>query len=107
MYSTSPRDAALRHNEKLISLAKSKSQREMRMARTRLGSAGKSKSASQDLEKAAYAHTLSFRLTTEQYRQLRRFVTDYENRTDRRLTHQAVLEAALADYLDQNKGGPR
>ena len=45
---------------------------------------------------------LSMRLTTEQYRRLRRFVIDYENRTDRRVTHQAVLEAALADYLESN-----
>jgi hypothetical protein len=59
------------------------------------------------LDRRAYAHTLSLRLTAEQYRQLRRFVTDHENRTDQRLTHQAVLEAALADYLSKNEGGPR
>jgi hypothetical protein len=47
------------------------------------------------------------RLTKEQYRRLRRFVTDYENRTERRLTHQAVLEAALVNYLNQNKDGSR
>jgi hypothetical protein len=62
---------------------------------------------SQGLERAAYVHTLSLRLTNEQYRRLRRFVTDYENRTERRLTHQAVLEAALVNYLNQNKDGSR
>jgi hypothetical protein len=53
-------------------------------------------------EKRSYVHTLSLRLTSEDYRRLRRFVTAHEDRTDRRLTHQAVLEAALADYLDRN-----
>jgi hypothetical protein len=97
----------VRHVERLTNIAKSKSQQEVWVARTRLDSWDPSISASHGLEKAAYAHTLSFRLTAEQYRQLRRFVTDYENRTDRRLTHQAVLEAALANYLNQNKGGSR
>jgi hypothetical protein len=51
-----------------------------------------------------YAHTLSLRLTTEQYRRLRRFVAGEEDRTGQRLTHQAIIEAALADYL-QRRGG--
>jgi hypothetical protein len=55
-------------------------------------------------EKRAYVHTLSLRLTSEQYRRLRKFVTTHEDKTDRRITHQAVLEAALADYLDRHKG---
>jgi hypothetical protein len=55
-------------------------------------------------EKRAYVHTLSLRLTSEQYRRLRRFVTTHEDKTDRRITHQAVLETALADYLDRNQG---
>ena len=59
------------------------------------------------IEKRAYAHTLSLRLTSEQYRRLRRFVTTHEERTDTRLSHQAVLEAALADYLERNGGGTR
>lgn len=50
-------------------------------------------------DRRAYTHTLSLRLTDEQYRQLRRFVTGHEERTGERITHQAVLEAALADYL--------
>ena len=54
----------------------------------------------QSLEKRAYVHTLSLRLTAEQYRRLRRFVTGHEARTDQRITHPAVLEAALSDYLD-------
>ena len=56
----------------------------------------------QSLEKRAYVHTLSLRLTGEQYRRLRRFVTGHEDRTGQRITHQAVLEAALGDYLDRN-----
>ena len=53
-------------------------------------------------ERNAYVHMLSLRLTGEQYRQLRRFVTGHEERTDQRITHQAVLEAALGDYLDRH-----
>ncbi len=56
----------------------------------------------QSLEKRAYVHTLSLRLTGDQYRRLRRFVTRHEDRTGQRITHQAVLEAALGDYLDKN-----
>jgi hypothetical protein len=52
------------------------------------------------LEQRAYIHTLSLRLTAEQYRSLRRFVTRHEDSTARRITHQAVLEAALKEYLD-------
>lgn len=59
------------------------------------------------MEKQAYVHTLSLRLTAAQYRRLRRFVTGHEDRTGQRVTHQAVLEAALADYLDrQNAATP-
>jgi hypothetical protein len=47
-------------------------------------------------------HILSLRLTSEQYRRLRRFVTGHEDRTGQRITHQAVLEAALGDYLDRH-----
>jgi hypothetical protein len=67
-------------------------------------SATESKSTLQGSEKRAYVHTLSLRLTSEQYRRLRRFVTTHEAKTDQRLTHQAVLEAALADYLDRHRG---
>ena len=56
----------------------------------------------QGLEKHAYIHTLSLRLTGEHYRRLRRFVTGYEERTGQRITHQAVLEAALSEYLDRH-----
>jgi hypothetical protein len=56
------------------------------------------------MDKRAYAHTLSLRLTAEQYRRLRRFVTGHEDRTGQRITHQALLETALADYLDRNNG---
>jgi hypothetical protein len=52
-------------------------------------------------EKRIYVHSLSLRLTDELYRQLRRFVIGHEDRTGQRLTHQAVIEAALADYLNR------
>jgi hypothetical protein len=50
-----------------------------------------------------YAHTLTFRLTAQQYRRLRRFVTAHEERTDHKLAHQAVLQAALLDYIQQHE----
>ena len=61
--------------------------------------AGDSRMQRQDTR--AYSHTLSLRLTGEQYRQLRRFVTRHEERTEQRITHQAVLEAAVDRYLDR------
>ena len=57
------------------------------------------------MEKHAYIHTLSLRLTGEHYRRLRRFVTGHEERTGQRITHQAVLEAALSEYLDRHNVG--
>lgn len=52
-------------------------------------------------ERKAYAHTLSLRLSAEAYRRLRRFVVDQEERTGKRVTHQAVIEAALEDFLSK------
>jgi hypothetical protein len=46
-----------------------------------------------------YSHTLSLRLTTDQYRRLRRFAVAEEERSGQRVTHQAVIERALAEYL--------
>lgn len=74
------------------------------MPKTPVTSADPKDAALQGLEKRAYVHTLSLRLTSEQYRRLRRFVTTHEDRTNQRITHQAVLEAALADYLDRHRG---
>ena len=48
-----------------------------------------------------YAHTLSLRLTAAQYRRLRRFVADQEEKTGKRATHQAIIETALNDYLSK------
>jgi len=48
---------------------------------------------------SGYAHTLSLRLSADQYRRLRRYVADQEEKTNKRLTHQAIIEAALNDYL--------
>ena len=50
-------------------------------------------------ERKAYSHTLSLRLSAEQYRRLRRFVVDQEERTGKRVTHQAVIESALEEFL--------
>lgn len=52
----------------------------------------------------SYAHTLSFRLTAEGYRRLRRFVADQEDRTGQRITHQALIEAALDAHLTKLGG---
>lgn len=52
----------------------------------------------------AYAHTLSLRLTAEGYRRLRRHVVAIEEQTGQRVTHQAVIETALAEYLDRQGG---
>jgi hypothetical protein len=48
-----------------------------------------------------YAHTLSLRLTNEEYRRLRRFVARIEEDRSVRLTHQAIITAALAAFLDK------
>jgi hypothetical protein len=69
----------------------------------RAGTRGTQASASiPAVENHAYVHTLSLRLTGEQYRRLRRFVTGHEDRTGQRITHQAVLETALGEYLDRH-----
>ena len=47
-------------------------------------------------------HALSLRLDSEQYRRLRRFVTSHEDQTGQRVTHQAILEMALNEYLERN-----
>ena len=51
-----------------------------------------------------YAHTLSFRLTAEQYRRLRRFTARLEDEGAGRVTHQSVIETALAEYLERQGG---
>jgi hypothetical protein len=52
----------------------------------------------------AYAHTLSLRLTADGYRRLRRYVASQEDKTGRRITHQAIIEEALAEYLTKMGG---
>ena len=47
-------------------------------------------------------YTLTFGLTDVQYVRLRRFITSHENETGERLTYQAVAEAALAQYLNED-----
>ena len=73
------------------------------MARQDRSSADQAEERVQSSEDRVYAHSLTVRLTAEQYRRLRRFVTAYEDRTGRRMTHQSVFEAALRDYLDQQQ----
>ena len=51
-----------------------------------------------------YAHTLSLRLTAEQYRRLRRYVAKVEDEGHGRVTHQGVIEMALSEFL-QRQGG--
>jgi hypothetical protein len=51
-----------------------------------------------------YAHTLSLRLTADQYRRLRRYVADQEEKTGKRATHQAIIETALDEYLTKAGG---
>ena len=50
----------------------------------------------------AYVYTLRLRLSAAPYRRLRRYVAAHEDRTGRRLTHQAIIEAALSEYLDRH-----
>ena len=51
-----------------------------------------------------YAHTLSLRLTAEQSRRLRRYVARAEDGGQGRVTHQSVIETALAEYLERQGG---
>ena len=74
------------------------------MPKAQATSADQDDSGNQRSEKRAYVHTLSLRLTSEQYRRLRRYVTTHEDRTHQRITHQWVLETALTNYLDRNEG---
>lgn len=49
-----------------------------------------------------YAHTLSLRLTSDQYAKLRRHAIRHETTTGDRLSHQAIIEAALDEWLKRN-----
>jgi hypothetical protein len=49
-----------------------------------------------------YAHTLSLRLTAEDYRGLRRYVADQEEKTGKRITHQSLLEGLLRAFLAEH-----
>ncbi len=51
-----------------------------------------------------YPHCLSLRLSSEQYRRLRRFVRSFEDQTGQLRMQQAVLKAALEEYFDRNAG---
>jgi len=47
----------------------------------------------------AYTHTVTLRLTSDQYRTMRYFIIACEERLGGRLTHQTLLEAALNHYI--------
>jgi hypothetical protein len=79
-------------------------QKEVSLPKAPVTTAVSGNAALPGLEKRAYVHTLSLRLTGEQYRRLRKFVTAHEEKTNQRITHQAVLETALGDYLDRHRG---
>lgn len=51
-----------------------------------------------------YAKTLSLRLTADQYERLRGYVRDQEAQTRQRISHQAIIETALSEWLDRNGG---
>ena len=45
--------------------------------------------------------TITFGLTDGQYTRLHWFVTNHESETGECLTYQAIMEAALSQYLDE------
>lgn len=49
-----------------------------------------------------YAHTLSLRLTSDAYAQLRRHAIRHETTTGDRLSHQSIIESALDEWLKRN-----
>ncbi len=51
-----------------------------------------------------YPHSLSLRLSSEQYRRLRRCVISFEDQTGQLRMQQAVLRAAVEEYCDRNAG---
>ncbi len=51
-----------------------------------------------------YGHTLSLRLTAEQYRRLRRYAARVEDEGHGRVTHQSVIETALDEFLSKQEG---
>jgi hypothetical protein len=55
-------------------------------------------------EEKARLHCLSLRLSSEQYRRLRRFVRSFEDQTGQLRMQQAVLRAAVEEYCDRNAG---
>jgi hypothetical protein len=56
----------------------------------------------QTRKKRGDVRAISLRLDDVQYRRLRRFVMNHEDQTGQRVTHQAILEIALAEYLERN-----
>ena len=53
-------------------------------------------------KKRREGYALSVRIDDALYWRLRRLVTSHEVQTGKRVTHQAILEIALAEYLERN-----
>jgi hypothetical protein len=50
-----------------------------------------------------YAHTLSLRLTAEEFRRLRLYIVRLEERTGQQASQQEILKTALAEYLTRKE----
>jgi hypothetical protein len=66
----------------------------------RVETSGKPKNAAN----RSNGHTVSLHLTEIGYRCLRKYILDTEAATGHRVTHQAVLETALAEFLSRSRG---
>ncbi len=49
--------------------------------------------------------SLSVRLDHQQYSRLRQFLEEYQDQTGQKASHQAVLQIALLEYLEQHDPG--
>jgi hypothetical protein len=61
--------------------------------------------ATETMETDLRRHALSYRMTDESYWDLRRFVQSREIALGRRLTHQAVIDDALTEYMAKYADG--
>jgi hypothetical protein len=49
-------------------------------------------------------HVMTIRVPAERYRRLRQFAIKQEQKSGERITHQAIMDTALVEYLDRNGG---
>lgn len=59
--------------------------------------------AARDRKDRAGIRVVRLRLDAGQYRRLRRFIDEYVDDTGQPVTQQAVLQAALTEYLAENE----